>query len=112
MAERVSRERELLQKVVNHMWQGELVDEIKEVLAQPKQDNIQYLLDQVARLTAENAMLKEKWSAPKQPEQEPVGEDAVNKCLANAIKDGWYPVNEDSYRQGFWDAVESLEDGE
>ena len=47
-----------------------------------------------------------------QPEQEPVGEDAVNKCLANAIKDGWYPVNEDSYRQGFWDAVESLEDGE
>jgi hypothetical protein len=27
--------------------------------------NIQYLLDQVSRLTAENAMLKEKWSAPK-----------------------------------------------
>jgi hypothetical protein len=37
---------------------------------QPEQDNIQYLLDQVARLTAENAMLKEKWLA--QPEQEPV----------------------------------------
>ena len=33
--------------------------------------NTQYLLDQVARLTAENAMLKEKWLA--QPEQEPVG---------------------------------------
>lgn len=32
--------------------------------------NTQYLLDQVARLTAENAMLKEKWLA--QPEQEPV----------------------------------------
>ena len=30
-----------------------------------EQDNIQYLLDQVAKLTAENAMLKEKWSAPK-----------------------------------------------
>ena len=27
--------------------------------------NTQYLLDQVARLTAENAMLKEKWSTPK-----------------------------------------------
>ena len=27
--------------------------------------NTQYLLDQVARLTAENAMLKEKWLAPK-----------------------------------------------
>ena len=30
-------ERELLQKVVNHMWQGELVDEIKELLTQPEQ---------------------------------------------------------------------------
>ena len=29
---------------------------------------LQYLLDQVARLTAENAMLREKWLA--QPEQE------------------------------------------
>jgi hypothetical protein len=40
---------------------------------QPEQDNIQYLLDQVARLTAENAMLKEKWSeARPEQEQEPV----------------------------------------
>jgi hypothetical protein len=29
-----------------------------------EQDTAQYLLDQVARLTAENAMLKEKWLAP------------------------------------------------
>ena len=35
----MSKERELLQKVVNHMWQGELVDEIKEVLAQPEQSS-------------------------------------------------------------------------
>ena len=42
-----------------------LMKETKELLAQPEQDNIQYLLDQVARLTAENAMLKEKWLAPK-----------------------------------------------
>ena len=33
--------------------------------------NTQYLLDQVSRLTAENAMIKEKWSEA-QPEQEPV----------------------------------------
>jgi hypothetical protein len=33
----MSKERELLQKVVNHMWQGELVDEIKELLDQPEQ---------------------------------------------------------------------------
>ena len=32
-----------------------------------EKDTAQYLLDQVARLTAENAMLKEKWLA--QPEQ-------------------------------------------
>ena len=42
------------------------------IVTRYKEDNIQYLLDQVARLTAENAMLKEKWSTPKQPEQEPV----------------------------------------
>ena len=59
-----------------------------------------------------DSLMKETKELLAQPEQEPVGEDAVNKCLANAIKDGWYPVNEDSYRQGFWDAVESLEDGE
>jgi len=40
----MSRERELLQKVVNHMWQGELVDEIKELLAQPEQDNFDKLM--------------------------------------------------------------------
>lgn len=40
----MSRERELLQKVVNHMWQGELVDEIKEVLAQPEQDSFDKLM--------------------------------------------------------------------
>ena len=41
----MSKERDMLQKVVNHMWQGELVDEIKEVLAQPEQDNFEsYLL--------------------------------------------------------------------
>jgi hypothetical protein len=34
--------------------------------------NTQYLLDQVSRLTAENAMLKEKWLAQPEPEQEPV----------------------------------------
>ena len=31
------------------------------IVTRYKEDNTQYLLDQVARLTAENAMLKEKW---------------------------------------------------
>ena len=43
------------------------------IVTRYKEDNTQYLLDQVARLTAENAMLKEKWLAqPEQIEQEPV----------------------------------------
>ena len=37
-----------------------------------EQDTAQYLLDQVARLTAENAMLKEKWLTQPEPEQKPV----------------------------------------
>jgi hypothetical protein len=31
-------ERELLRKIVDYMWEGELVDEIKELLAQPEQE--------------------------------------------------------------------------
>ena len=34
---------------------------------QPEQHGTQYLLDQVARLTAENAMLKEKWLSQPEP---------------------------------------------
>lgn len=59
--------------------------ELKELLAQPD-INTQYLLDQVARLTAENAMLKEKWSEaqPEQTEQEPVAwmQDSIELYVA------------------------------
>ena len=61
------------------------------IVTRYKEDNIQYLLDQVARLTAENAMLKEKWSAPKQPEpeQEPVAwmweEEGDEGCVETMI---------------------------
>ena len=63
------------------VWMGKMMSKrIKYTDAVPnsivtryKEDNTQYLLDQVARLTAENAMLKEKWLAqPEQIEQEPV----------------------------------------
>ena len=53
----MSRERGLLQKVVNHMWQGELVDEIKELLTQPEQDNFDKLiavLDYIQGLSSVN----------------------------------------------------------
>ena len=68
----MSKERELLKTILATGWLNNTIScEVEELLAQPEQDNIQYLLDQVARLTAENAMLKEKWLA--QPEQEPKG---------------------------------------
>ena len=34
----MSKERDLLKKVVVYMWEGELVDEIEELLAQPEQE--------------------------------------------------------------------------
>ena len=74
----MSKEREFLKKLryATHL-ENDLRKELEELLAQPEQDNIQYLLDQVARLTAENAMLKEKWSTSK-PEQEPIA------CVAHS----------------------------
>ena len=67
----MSKEKDLLKKILATGWLNNTIScEVEELLAQPEQNNTQYLLDQVARLTAENAMLKEKWLA--QPEQEPV----------------------------------------
>ena len=52
---------------------------------QPEQHGTQYLLDQVARLTAENAMLKEKWSAPK---REPLSDKEITKNTPKLIHIG------------------------
>ena len=61
-------------------------DEIEQLLAQPEQDNTQYLLDQVSRLTAENAMLKEKWSPPK---FEPLGLEIMDVCGSEDYREGF-----------------------
>ena len=50
--------------------------DIVELLAQPEQDNTQYLLDQVSRLTAENAMLKEKRLSKGDDEDEYINEES------------------------------------
>ena len=50
--------------------------DVEELLAQPEQNNTQYLLDQVSRLTAENAMLKEKWLTKKDDEEEDMLEES------------------------------------
>jgi hypothetical protein len=81
----MSKEKDLLKKILATGWLNNTIScEVEELLAQPEQDNIQYLLDQVARLTAENAMLKEKWLAP--PKREPLKIMLVLK-LMNKYKD-------------------------
>ena len=79
----MSKERDLLVRWLDDtIFEPEeldsLMDETKELLAQPEQDNTQYLLDQVARLTAENAMLKEKWLAQPEQDLEVLKKDWVN----------------------------------
>ena len=90
----MSKERELLKQVVEnfaYVHDMHLIVAIQKLLAQPEHNNTQYLLDQVARLTAENAMLKEKWSEA-QPEQEQEPEP-----LLEETKIEWYGKG---FRQG------------
>ena len=57
-----------------------------------EQHRTQYLLDQVSMLRAENAMLKEKWSTSKQPEQNKAGAIMPNSvCISNVY---------DAYEEG------------
>ena len=64
------------------------------IVTRYKEDNTQYLLDQVARLTAENAMLKEKWLA--QPEQEPLTREEISQ----GFRDNEDALNAESYWAG------------
>ena len=85
----MSKERELLNRSrynLDREYCADLIDEIQELLAQAEQDNIQYLLDQVARLTAENAMLKEKWLAP--PKREPLSDEEIEKFWEDNFYNG------------------------
>jgi len=94
----MSIERELLERVVSGDDDGDffishrLYKDIETFLAQPKQDNIQYLLDQVARLTAENAMIKEKWLA--QPEQTEHWKETLIEHFQTAFDSEMYRTDE------------------
>ena len=100
----MSKERELLKKILNTGWLNhELSCEVEAILAQPEQDNIQYLLDQVARLTAENAMLKEKWSTPKpEPTQQPEAWIIVNRDTGYRIQVSLFP---DLYNKDMFEVI-------
>jgi hypothetical protein len=75
-----TEERDLLKRVLIGDDDGDfflshgLYKEIQEILDKPEQEETQYLLDQVSRLFAENAMLKEKWSIPK---REPLSDEEI-----------------------------------
>ncbi|CAB4169102.1 hypothetical protein UFOVP1516_2 [uncultured Caudovirales phage] len=86
----MSIERELLQTALgileDYEWgyggdhhkspEASILNDIRKLLAQPEQGNTQYLLDQVSRLTAENAMLKEKWLSKGDDEDEYINEES------------------------------------
>ena len=152
MAERVSRERELLKRVISGDDDGDffishrLYKDIETFLDQPEQepeawiivnketgyrtqvseltpflyhreifeviplytappvkseqDNIQYLLDQVARLTAENAMLKGKWSTQK---REPIEDGELEVWYSQHT----WAMDKQEYMWGFRDAEQA-----
>ena len=98
----MSREREVSGKIIStddacnwNLTVGALkdydhvyVNGIRYVEFQPN-INIQYLLDQVSRLTAENAMLKEKWSAPKPKPLTPQQISEGNQSMFNVTRDAF-----------------------
>ena len=83
----MSKEREILKKILmlyredKSCMDWRTANEIQVLLDKPEQEETQYLLDQVSRLFAENAMLKEKWSIPK---REPLSEDEIAEL--------WWPT--------------------
>jgi hypothetical protein len=79
---------EIHQKNTGNNFAWAEVEHAKELLAEPEPDNTQYLLDQVCRLTAENAMLKEKWNAQAEQDlkREPLSDEVICEIL---LKKEW-----------------------
>ena len=95
----MSAEIELLKKILATGWLNNTIScEVEELLAQPEQNTTQYLLDQVARLTAENAMLKEKWSTPK---REPI--------TGIEISQGFQTDDDATHPYSYWSGVDFAE---
>jgi nuclear transport factor 2 (NTF2) superfamily protein len=93
----MSIERELLKKVVNHMWQGELVEEIKELLAQTEQteqESVAWMYEWVDEVGEpvksvvynfyEGANLIPLYTAP--PKREPLNDEEIHKLSLENFK--------------------------
>jgi hypothetical protein len=101
----MSKERKILKKILmlyredKSCMDWRTANEIQVLLDKPEQEETQYLLDQVSRLFAENAMLKEKWSIPK---REPLSdEEVIAKYRTIAVDNALYVP---TYYAGFRDA--------
>ena len=84
----MSKERELLQRVVEYMWVGDIVEEIKELLAQPEQEQepVAWMNDSGGCFLSDGNKYSENWIAlyTSPPKREPL---SVDKLAAMAVED-------------------------
>ena len=78
-----TKERELLQRIVDYMWEGELVDEIKELLAQPEQteqEPVAWMQDDIELYVLEEKDIVRGYVIPlytAPPKQEPLSDEEI-----------------------------------
>jgi hypothetical protein len=75
-------ERELLRKIVDYMWEGELVDEIKELLAQPEHIvDVTDKVEPVAWMYEWEEIGGKEWTSVKNGKYPPIVEEEY--CMRN-----------------------------
>jgi chromosome segregation and condensation protein ScpB len=93
----MSKERELLQRILDYMWEGELADEIKELLTQPEQEPVAWMNDSGGCFLSDGNKYSEQWtplyaSPPKQEllsdEQKRLAAIAIKQREAHGITGG------------------------
>jgi len=95
----MSKERELLQRVVEYMWVGDIVEEIKELLAQPEQEQepVAWMNDSGGCFLSDGNKYSENWIAlytapPKRerltPQQISEGNQSMFNVTREAFKQG------------------------
>ena len=96
-----TKERELLRKIVDYMWEGELVDEIKELLAQPEQEPVAWMNESGSCFLSDGNKYSDLWTplytAP--PKREPLSDLDVFTLYEEAEYIGFL-----AYRKGIKDA--------
>ena len=79
----MSKERELLKRVVEYMWVGDIVEEIKELLAQPEQteqEPVAWMNDSGGCFLSDGTKYSENWTAlytSPPPKRKPLSEEEI-----------------------------------